>query len=1365
MRKNNKGFTLIELLAAIAILSILMVFSLPQITNLIGKNRDKVYISDALKMISQAEYKLRTNSTIIEKPDEGECIVFSLNYLDNNSFDNPPNKGEYLRYASFVVVKNDGGKLEYSALLVEEYDNSYKGVKLTKESDLNKSDATKNVTPFDKDSLVYINDDISNKYTDGVNKTIDIDFINKYLGDDYVSAIDDRLVNDTVEQDEDVENLGVPRINSFVTMSASGKDFNSLDMKILVEAKDSDTPASNLRVYYNICTPKMLESNPKCEYPDITNPSVSSLPYSTGGSSTFTSQTINLNRCNTSSDYCANYGDEVIVYLIVADDEGNYTNKQKKYTIHTNEAPKIRRFEITRRDSDPANFLKAKAIIDVDDDIDGYGTLQWCILNDKDGKAEDCAGKFQVLTTDSYSYDFCTGEVFSAECMPDGSTRSVKLFVKDSLGKVSSATFDYPVYNLNISALTPTFSVTSSGSDVPTGEKSLNVRYTIKVPFDPNSGITENDITYTVGVCESESSCDSPIYLTSPIKYSEAKSGNYKMYSTNQLPLYDGINRRIVAKVYINKYGLNSPSAQLIGKVVNYEPYTNLPPKVNKDALKIVFLPRTDSFGDQKSPQTGTYNVKFKFTATDDLDGTDFWVCMKENKEDCNYSSESDFKGKYQKYQEENEFTFSPTNIELPYDGSSKTLNIKLCDKYYLTKGINSCSEFKNNYTVYKNVAPEITDLVITSAAEGYNSYKTHVRLELADDLEDVNDLEVTLTDGTNTVTKKYSEFVDSTTDFEFADQRFDGKTRELTVTVTDSYGDSSSKSGSYRVSLNNAPVIKSFVVERTSDVWRPEYPINSSMTTGSYESRVILNITDQDVWDDGELKYCISENASGCTDDEEFSLYDPNDEINYIFTPPAGKREYETADSRILYLTVRDLLGKEQKKDYVYDLYQNQGPYASTTPIITPDYSSFTEKINLELDSIPVNKINVSANFIDDIDEDSNLKVRIGYKKRGESEFTYSEDVNYSDIMSFTIGDPESFVYDGSTYDIIVQGKDSYGKYTDTYAQTSYTVYDKKIELIKADLIGNCEYNVDNDGYVIRGEDGTPSCSIQLEINSSKFFISAQIKDYFDSYEMCVSESDTECSDYTNKNYSGGDPYTSHDTKLYELNNSNYTGESPTPVYLYIKEKSTGKVEKFDFNYNVYKVCSKTYEQTISYTPVDKNHIITPIECEGKCYVEYNEKDEIISTPFIYNRKYDTYDFYNSTHKCETDLTSENEKLYCSYDACFYNKDGNPTYNLIGLVVKTDKDDNGNVIEYTYNYGDSSYKFKEYHTLYKLVNDNGSYKFASQNIKIPDNLIGNTDYKYRDEYPFDKNNDNSYLEFSDLGFAGDDEKTEGNNG
>ena len=155
MIKNNKGFTLIELLAAIAVLSILMVLTLPQLTNVIGGNRNKIYVNDAKKMIALAEYKIRSNSTSIERPDDGECIVFSLNYLDNDSFDSPPNRGDYLRYSSFVVAKNDNGNMEYSAILIEEYKNVYKGIKLTKEDDLNKRDAVKNITVFNSNELFY----------------------------------------------------------------------------------------------------------------------------------------------------------------------------------------------------------------------------------------------------------------------------------------------------------------------------------------------------------------------------------------------------------------------------------------------------------------------------------------------------------------------------------------------------------------------------------------------------------------------------------------------------------------------------------------------------------------------------------------------------------------------------------------------------------------------------------------------------------------------------------------------------------------------------------------------------------------------------------------------------------------------------------------------------------------------------------------------------------------------------------------------------------------------------------------------------------------------------------------------------------
>ena len=93
MRKNKKGFTLVELLAVIIILGILVVFSIPLMMRYINYSKSKTYIQDANKLISVAEYKISSNSLKIEKPDPGNCIVLSYDYLNDGSIDNPPGKG------------------------------------------------------------------------------------------------------------------------------------------------------------------------------------------------------------------------------------------------------------------------------------------------------------------------------------------------------------------------------------------------------------------------------------------------------------------------------------------------------------------------------------------------------------------------------------------------------------------------------------------------------------------------------------------------------------------------------------------------------------------------------------------------------------------------------------------------------------------------------------------------------------------------------------------------------------------------------------------------------------------------------------------------------------------------------------------------------------------------------------------------------------------------------------------------------------------------------------------------------------------------------------------------------------------------
>ena len=131
MKNNDRGFTLVELLAAMTIVGILSVFAIPKMIDMFSGTRTKMYISDARKMISQAEYKVRANNNSIELPDPGDCIVISLKYLDSTEFDNPPHEGSYLDDRSFVVVKNLGTEFEYAVNLVEQTKSGdYIGVQL-----------------------------------------------------------------------------------------------------------------------------------------------------------------------------------------------------------------------------------------------------------------------------------------------------------------------------------------------------------------------------------------------------------------------------------------------------------------------------------------------------------------------------------------------------------------------------------------------------------------------------------------------------------------------------------------------------------------------------------------------------------------------------------------------------------------------------------------------------------------------------------------------------------------------------------------------------------------------------------------------------------------------------------------------------------------------------------------------------------------------------------------------------------------------------------------------------------------------------------------------------------------------------------
>lgn len=139
MKLNNKAFTLIELLAMLVVLGILMAITVPNITGILNQHKTNVIIEDVNKMVETAKVKIASNSNI-KNPDIGKCLVFSLNYLDDNQdIETGPNGGAYNKNDSFVIVTREGSSYKYYVRLVEENDDEYYGVNFTEYSSFEKN--------------------------------------------------------------------------------------------------------------------------------------------------------------------------------------------------------------------------------------------------------------------------------------------------------------------------------------------------------------------------------------------------------------------------------------------------------------------------------------------------------------------------------------------------------------------------------------------------------------------------------------------------------------------------------------------------------------------------------------------------------------------------------------------------------------------------------------------------------------------------------------------------------------------------------------------------------------------------------------------------------------------------------------------------------------------------------------------------------------------------------------------------------------------------------------------------------------------------------------------------------------------------
>lgn len=141
---NKHGFTLIELLATILILALLMLVAVPNVMSTIDKNKRDTYVEDAKRMITLAEYKVRSDANI-ELPTSGKCIVIPLGSLDLSDFNEGPEGGDYDLVKSYVVIARSGASYLYYAAIVENFDGNTRGIPLSSRDALNKENAKNKV--------------------------------------------------------------------------------------------------------------------------------------------------------------------------------------------------------------------------------------------------------------------------------------------------------------------------------------------------------------------------------------------------------------------------------------------------------------------------------------------------------------------------------------------------------------------------------------------------------------------------------------------------------------------------------------------------------------------------------------------------------------------------------------------------------------------------------------------------------------------------------------------------------------------------------------------------------------------------------------------------------------------------------------------------------------------------------------------------------------------------------------------------------------------------------------------------------------------------------------------------------------------
>lgn len=731
MIKKNKGFTLIELLAAMVILGLLFAVALPTVLGLFSRNTNKVYVNDAIKLATQAEYKIRAASTTIERPDDGDCIIMSLKYLDNGDFDEAPNNGSYDDSKSFVVVKNVDGDLEYSVKLVENRkDGGYRGVKLTLVSNLNKGDSTKYVVDFKDSELFSVADDekMYSKYVTDINSTD--------LGKSYVNSVLKVYDKNALRDNTTATDSLAPKIVKASISSASNKNFNSLDAKLSLTVSDKDTDLNKLKVKYNV-----FYDDEMGNYPDDTSSCSSGSDPAVSGCFNWgtTESTFNKNFDFSSK---LSYTDEnkstLKMYLIVYDPEGNYDSRIVSYTIHKNRAPTINSFKVYSTNS-KYNVSKARVRMDITDDIDSVSSLKYCLTEDKDNGCKKDSD-FKKYSTDSSGYISYTFMCNGSPCSPDGLSKTLYLFVKDSAGLVSEAEAVYGIYKNQPPHFKDGYSsivLSPSWQKYGRNENSQLVLMD-SLEFKIDTSMIEDDLTdhdnikvrlqevdVNGNVKSDGQNFDNPKSSDKTYKLSELGSIIFK-FSGNYL----GSRIRYLNATFIDEQGAKFELTKSADRVIVYNNvYHNSVPTINEFTVSS----NGSACSNCSTTIGGSLNTTIKMNVSDDIDTTsklEYQICTesKDSTQKCSSYAQYDASDRAEKqisYTIKSPSNYvagtSPTEVKF-------TLNVKDSDGAIGSKTF--------SYNLYPNLAPSIDISGVNSKDELYNTNEAEVNFSVSDDFQ-----------------------------------------------------------------------------------------------------------------------------------------------------------------------------------------------------------------------------------------------------------------------------------------------------------------------------------------------------------------------------------------------------------------------------------------------------------------------------------------------------------------------------------------------------------------------------------------------------------------------------------------------------